>query len=78
MKGLPPGVSENLLDRAREMAKECPKGGVEKDPPMDKDNLLMAPTEEWDRTDRKSSWTKVFSKPTRAFKLNYDNIDWTK
>jgi hypothetical protein len=75
------GVSENLLNRARGIAKTAPKEGIKKDPPMDTDNMLMQPMEEWDKTDRKGSWGgKVFKFGFTDPKVRkrFDDIDWTK
>jgi hypothetical protein len=73
------GVSENaataLIDRIEPLRGKKP----EPDTPMDKDNLLMQPVDNWDRTDRKGEWGgRILSVPSPAFRENYAQIDWRK
>jgi len=72
-----PELSDNLRDMAVKAAEKYKGIDTEADPPMDKDNCLMQPMENWDRTDRKGSWGDSFmSVPTKQFKDNFDIIDW--
>jgi len=50
-------------------------------PPMDKDSLMFAPVDEWDRTDLKGHWgDKEFVRPSESeqYRRNYEKIDWSR
>ncbi len=45
--------------------------------PMDKDSVMMQPTDQWDAIDR-GSRGKIVSHPSRRFKDRWDEINWKR
>lgn len=50
-----------------------------KDPPMDKDSMLMQPTDQWEKSDRDGTCgngRRLFSPPSDRYKERYSEINW--
>jgi len=76
------GMGENKIKQVAknidEITAKAPHVGVDENEGW-QDNLLMQPTEEWDKTDLKGHWgDSVLSMPSKKFKARYDLIDWSK
>lgn len=75
-------LTDNLRDAANAAVKNNKSfidAHLDEDPVMDTDNCLMQPVDNWDKIDRKGHWGDNFlSYPSKAYRANYDNIDWTK
>ena len=70
------GMSENQAMATQERANSLLAGKPDRTKPMDKDNLLMQPTENWEKSDLRRPGSKVFSKPSPLFSQNYGRINW--
>ena len=72
------GLSTGQIDHMDAVVKAAPSG-MAPNPPMDKDSLMMQPTENWSKVDRKGKWgDSVLSYPSRKFRERYDLVDWSK
>ena len=69
------GMSENKALATQERASSLLAGKPDRTP-MDKDNLLMAPTEQWESSDLRCPGEKVFSYPSDSFQTGYERINW--
>ena len=45
--------------------------------PMDKDSVMLQPSDQWDDID-KGKRGKIVSTPSRRFMVNWDEIDWRR
>ena len=72
------GLSTGQIDHMDAVVKNAPSG-MAQNPPMDKDNLMMQPVENWGRVEKKGKWgDSVLSYPSRKFRERYSLIDWSK
>jgi len=65
------------FERNRRAAMECAE--ARKEPPMDTDNMLMQPSEDWEKSDRDGTCgtdRRLFFSPSERYKERYDAIDW--
>lgn len=70
------GMSENQAQATQERANSLLAGKPDRSKPMDKDNLLMQPTENWESSDKRRPGAKVFSYPSDPFQAGYERINW--
>ena len=74
-------LPDNFLDQCHQTRKTALKDHRmnAKDPPMEKDNLLMQPLENWEKSDLRAPGQKLFFHvASHAYRRNYDLIDWSK
>lgn len=70
------GKSENEARAIAENARSLSARRPSRDEPMNKDSLLMQPTENWEASDRRPPGRRAFFYPTPSYKQRYEEIDW--
>jgi len=70
------GKSENEARAIAENARALSARRPSRDEPMDKDSVLMTPTEEWEKSDLRPPGRRVFFYPTPSYKQRFDEINW--
>jgi hypothetical protein len=74
----PHAAAEDMQDRISKM--KAYHNDRKQETPLDKDNMLMQPMENWDYKDRAGTMGQaIYVFPgSRKYQENYDRIDWSK